>query len=58
MRVRQVQESKKEILVHDFNKGLNHTIRAIERELSERNVEIIKRYDKEIVRRSLAKELA
>ena len=54
MKVRQVQQSK-EILIHDFDKGLVHTLRAIEKELSPKNAELIKKYDKEMVRRSLVR---
>ncbi len=55
MSTKQVQQNKKEILIHDFEKGLDHTLKAMERELSERNIDLIKRYDKEMVRRSLAR---
>jgi hypothetical protein len=55
MSIKPVQQNKKEILIHDFEKGLDHTLKAIERELSERNIDLIKRYNKEMVRRSLAR---
>ncbi len=55
MSTKQVQQNKREILIHDFEKGLDHTLKAIERELSERNIDLIKRYDKEMVRHSLAR---
>jgi hypothetical protein len=55
MSTKQVQQNKNEILIHDFEKGLDHTLKAIERELSERNIDLIKRYDKEMVRHSLAR---
>jgi len=48
------QIQKKEIIIHDFDKGLDHTVKAIEG-LSAKNSELIKKYDKEMVRNSLAK---
>ncbi len=54
MKTKQVQQNK-EIVIHDFDKGLNHTLKTIESELSEKNAELIKKYDKEMVRNSLAK---
>jgi len=53
MSTKQVQ--KKEITIHDFDKGLDHTLKTIERELSPKNSELIKKYDKEMVRRSLSR---
>ena len=52
MSTKQVQ--RKEIVIHDFDKGLDHTVKTIEK-LSVRNSELIKKYDKEMVRNSLAK---
>ena len=52
MSTKQIQ--RKEIVIHDFDKGLDHTLKAIEK-LSIRNSELIKKYDKEMVRNSLAK---
>lgn len=53
MSTKQIQK-RKEIVIHDFDKGLDHTIKAIEK-LSIRNSELIKKYNKEMVRNSLAK---
>ncbi|MGY5142686.1 MAG: tyrosine-type recombinase/integrase [Nitrosopumilus sp.] len=53
MSTKQVQTTK-EITIHDFAKSLDHTLKAIEC-LSSRNTELIKKYDKEMVRNSLAK---
>ncbi len=55
MSTKQVQQNKREILIHDFEKGLDHTLKAIKRELSVKNIDLIKRYDKEMVRHSLAR---
>jgi len=38
MSIKQVQQNKREILIHDFEKGLDHTLKAIERELSARKI--------------------
>ncbi len=38
-------------MIHDFDKGLDHTLKAIEK-LSTKNSELIKKYDKEMVRNS------
>jgi hypothetical protein len=40
MSTKQVQ--RKDFVVHDFDAGLDHTLKAIENELSARNVELIK----------------
>ena len=53
MSTKQVQTTK-EITIHDFAKSLVHTLKAIDC-LSPRNTELIKKYDKEMVRNSLAK---
>ena len=55
MRLKQIQNSKKDILIHDFDKGLDHIVKAVRNELSERNSNLIKKYDREMVRNSLAK---
>ena len=55
MSVKQVQQKKKDFVIHDFDAGLDHTLKTIEKELSIKNAELIKRYDKEMVRNSLAK---
>ncbi|MDH3764592.1 MAG: hypothetical protein OER82_02125 [Nitrosopumilus sp.] len=55
MKTSQVQQKNKEITIHDFDKGLEHTLKTINSELSERNSNLIKKYDKEMVRNSLAK---
>ena len=36
MNVKQVQQNKKEILIYDFDKGVDHTLKAIEMELLEK----------------------
>ena len=54
MSTKQVQQ-KKEIIIHDFDKGLDHTLKAIEKELSLRNSGLIKKYDKEMIRNSLVR---
>jgi len=35
MKTKQIQQSK-EIIIHDFDKGLDHTLKAIDRDLSEK----------------------
>ena len=54
MNTKQAQKAK-EITIHDFDKGLDHTLRTIESELSESNASLIKEYDREMTRRSLAR---
>ena len=54
MKTKQIHQNK-EIVIHDFDKGLDHTLNTIEKELSEKNAELIKKYDKEMVRNSLSK---
>jgi hypothetical protein len=54
MKTKQIHHNK-EIVIHDFDKGLDHTFMAINRDLSEKNAELIKKYDKEMIRNSLAK---
>jgi len=55
MSVKQIQQTRKDFVIHDFEKGLDHTLKAIEKELSVKNFDLIKRYDKEMVRHSLAR---
>jgi len=55
MKTRQVEAKKGEITVHDFDRNIENTTKAIQSELSPRNAEIIKNYDMEMVRSSLAK---
>jgi len=54
MKTVQVQGRKKEIIVHDFGLCIKRTLDAVESELSLKNAELIRRYDKVMVRRSLA----
>jgi len=47
MSVKQIQQNKKEILIHDFEKGLDHALKAIERELTlEYSVFFVKFYSR------------
>ena len=54
MKTKQIHHNK-EIVIHDFNKSLDHTFMTINRDLSEKNAELIKKYDKEMIRNLLAK---
>ncbi len=50
MSTRQIQQNKKDFVIHDFEKGLDHTLKAIEKELSERNIELIKKYQRKTLK--------
>lgn len=54
MHSKQIQRTS-DIMVHDFDRRIENTFMAIETELSQKNVEIIRKYDMEMVRCSLAK---
>ena len=47
--------SKKEFVIHPYDRRIASTLKRIERDLSVYNVTTIKNYDKELVNNSLAK---
>lgn len=47
--------SKKEFVIHPYDRRIANTLKRIENELSKYNVELIKSYDRELVNNSLAK---
>jgi integrase/recombinase XerD len=51
---KQIQKSN-DIIVHDFDRRIENEFMTIQSELSPKNVEIIKKYDMEMVRGSLSK---
>lgn len=53
MKTVQVQ-GRKDIIIHDFGLRIRRTLDAVDSELSVKNAELIRKYDKEMVRRSLA----
>jgi hypothetical protein len=54
MHSKQIQKSN-DIMVHDFDRRIENEFMTIQSELSPKNVEIIKKYDMEMVRGSLSK---
>jgi len=54
MKTVQIKGRKKDIIVHDFGLCIKHTLDATESELCLKNAELIRRYDKVMVRKSLA----
>lgn len=47
--------SSKDFVIHDYDKRIARKLAAIEREFSEENIRILKKYDAELVKQSLAK---
>jgi len=54
MHSKQIQKSN-DIMVHDFERRIENEFMTIQSELSPKNVEIIKKYDMEMVKGSLSK---
>ena len=50
-----LQSRKKEIMIHDYDTRIDHTMMMIREELAPEDVALIERYDKEMVRASLSK---
>src|SRR5579864_1681401 len=55
MSQKQVSISKKEFVIHPYDRRISSTLRLIEKDLSKYNISIINNYDKELVNNSLAK---
>jgi integrase/recombinase XerD len=55
MSQKQVSISKKEFIIHPYDRKIASTLKLLERELSGNNFNIVENYDKELVNNSLAK---